>query len=752
MSNTKFTAFWAVNGDLEIQKLTAQLKEMKEYGFDGVIFHPRFYTDCPPFMGKDYLQILSETILCAKRLGLEFWIYDENGWPSGSGNGKVLEQFPDSTCQWLEYENQTVILKEKRSFNTFCREQMSCFIRIIYDGYRLGLSPEAFSYVKGFFSDETGFLDGHGAASSGGVPWCPEASKRFESQYHTPLSAVWDNLFTESGNYREIRSLYWQILSDILADSFYGPINEWCHKYGKRYTAHLKGEENLFFQIPYSGSAFWNLKNVDMPAVDALERYPGNHYYPRIASSLSRQFGDGECLAEAFGGSGWGLSPADFEHYIDWLCECGINHFTLHLWQYDKNAASIRDWPPNIPVGLNWKDCFFDLINTCKAKWAQSGYKPNHTVVIAPMRAVMSHFNPADALLVNEHNGDGVPPCRAGEISSRFASFIEQLYRDGVSFDVTEERIAEEFGTVNNGRLQIGNAVYDNVIASSDCCWSGTFIDTLESSGILQLDTDVDWRFVQTALNTYCLEEKSGSVPFCLSNISGQWFLTFSDKPDCIKVMGRRLEPVLKEGSWTAELPSEILSEAKEHKELSWEIDSAGSPFVFLRGPFLVRNRIAYQKARSADQVMTTGSFYLADYPENQEECLLINPHDLITSGFPFAQEPVVLERTVTVSGDGLLHFEDISADCISVTVDGCNKGFLWGAHTTIGKIAPGRHLVRIALYPSTFNVYGPRSHMDGDRHLTSPFQYSGEKSFADYADATRCTLSDWKHFRKFGI
>ena len=97
-----FLSFWAINGALGAEKLAAQLREMKQMGFDGTIFHSRFYPGTPPYLGQDYLRILSQTILCAKALGLEFWLYDENGWPSGNGDGRVLRRFPDSVCAWLE--------------------------------------------------------------------------------------------------------------------------------------------------------------------------------------------------------------------------------------------------------------------------------------------------------------------------------------------------------------------------------------------------------------------------------------------------------------------------------------------------------------------------------------------------------------------------------------------------------------------------------------------------------------------------
>lgn len=233
---------------------------------------------------------------------------------------------------------------------------MKYFVGTVYDGYRLGLHPEAFDYVTGFFSDEVGFLYGHGVSiKNGGVPWCEEAGERYEKLYHEDVMEKLELLFVEKEGYHQFRYRYWQILTDLLAESFYQNCNDWCVRYGKRYTAHLKAEENLFFQTSCSGSVCWNLKNVNVPAVDALERYPGNHYYPVIASTLAKQFYDGESLAEALGGSGWGLSPENLENYVDWLAGSGINNMVFHLWQYNRSSASVRDWPPNIPMGLTWR-------------------------------------------------------------------------------------------------------------------------------------------------------------------------------------------------------------------------------------------------------------------------------------------------------------------------------------------------------------------------------------------------------------
>ena len=82
-----FLAFWAVNDRLKPERMMGQLSDMKEMGFHGTIFHPRYYPGIPAYMSEEYLELLSRLILHAKQIGLQFWIYDENGWPSGSADG-----------------------------------------------------------------------------------------------------------------------------------------------------------------------------------------------------------------------------------------------------------------------------------------------------------------------------------------------------------------------------------------------------------------------------------------------------------------------------------------------------------------------------------------------------------------------------------------------------------------------------------------------------------------------------------------
>lgn len=736
-----FLTFWAINGALDSQRLKQQLREMKQSGFDGAIFHPRYYPDTPPFMGAEYLRILSEAILEAKALGLEFWIYDENGWPSGSGNGQVLARYPDSQCQWLVLRDGQVCLESRTSFNTFRRDEMQFFIRTIYDGYRLGLAPEAFDYVTGFFSDEVGFLDGHGASiDKGGIPWCEEAAERVRAELGTFRPEL---LFLEGDGSAEMRWHYWQAITDVLAESFYEAVNSWCEQYGKLFTAHLKGEENIFFQIPCSGSCYPHLMRINTPAVDALERYPGNPYYPRIGSSLARQFHDGECLAEALGGSGWGLTPQDVERYIDWLAGCGVNRFAFHLWQYDRSSASVRDWPPNIPQGLNWREATPALIARIKAKWADHERTPK-VLLVAPVRGCMARFDPREAMVLNEHNGDGVPDTPAGQISRAFSALTEMLHQSGVDFDVTEERVIEQHGSVAEGALSLGKACYTTVIAGDDCLWEKP--DALSGVHFLKV-ADLTWRYAGLAgCNQFPVTwDASMQARVRMTAPLSGLRIRILDAVDCLTVNGTKLHGTHQADGWYYAIPDALLKCGEISLCIRPLADGEQQPFAFVEGMFLVKNELPYVSA-DRRQWWAEDRFYLAPM-QGDIDCT-----DLSSAGFPFCRNGVEVTALRYADGQGQLQLGHPDADAALVQT-GSTVQWVWGEDWRVKTDLPEDfHQVRLRLIPSTFNTYGPHHYYQGDRHLTSPAQYTGEKNFADAADAPDFTHVPQWHLMRFGI
>lgn len=748
----KFLSLWAINGTLKLEELRRQLCELKELGFDGVIFHPRNYPESPAYLSGLYMEILSELILYAKEIQMEFWIYDENGWPSGSANGMVLEQYQECVCQWLEYEQGEVRICSRKAVNTLDKKAMDLFIEITYEGYRKGLKEEAFQYINGFFSDEVGFLDGHGVSvENGGIPWEDSIRQIYFERYQEDICEKWRLLFEEGEDHQKVRYRYWQILTELLADNFYARLNKWCSQYGKKYTAHLKAEENLFFQIPYSGSTFWNLKNINLPAIDALERYPGNHYYPRIASSLSKQFYDGECLAEAIGGSGWGLSPEDMERYVDWLAESGITTFAFHIAQYKLDSPAVRDWPPSIPFGLNWKHVIKPLFGKLREKWNACGNDWKGVLLVAPTRAVMAEFIPQEAMVLNEHNGAGVPDSKAGRISNRFSDLAETCYWSGMEYDVTEERVLEHYGEIRENGLRLGNAVYHTVIFGQGCLWEQPEkAKKLLEKGIAVEGEEFSWKFVKAGKNQILLPKTDAAIPWRCKKIISDLSIYMLDMPEAVYVNGVDLGFEEENGKYLTRIPLEVIKKSYQSGELSIRIETTEKePFIYLQGDFRVKNKRGYVE-KDSRQLLGSPEFYLSDSAEEFDE--EVDCSDFISSGYPFYKGSIKVKSSVFAGSNQKVVLPDVHGDCARVWVDDEYHGVIWGPQWEISGIEEGIHKIELELTANTFNAFGPHHHVDGDRGLVSPCQYSGERNFADRKDAPENTKIVQYHFRKFGI
>ena len=122
-------------------------------------------------------------------------------------------------------------------------------------------------------------------------------------------------------------------------------------------------------------------------------------------------------------------------------------------------------------MGLTWRETAPKVFERLKQRWNGIVGRHNHILIVAPARGVMASFNPADAMVINEHNGAGTPPAESGRISTVFSEFVEQCFEMGMQYDVTEERIVETYGNVEHGVLHIGNVGYDIVIEGQGCFW-----------------------------------------------------------------------------------------------------------------------------------------------------------------------------------------------------------------------------------------------------------------------------------------
>ncbi len=220
-----------------------------------------------------------------------------------------------------------------------------------------------------------------------------------------------------------------------------------------------------------------------------------------------------------------------------------------------------------------------------------------------------------------------------------------------------------------------------------------------------------------------------------------------------IRVNGRDLPVVREKDLFVAVIPD---GTTKGHNKLRLEVKlleyRKEVPVAFLRGRFAAASLSAFA-AKDERQLMTKGPFLLTPLSEATAD-----GRDLIASGFPFSRAPIQAGKRIKFDEhcrNGALKITGIRGDAAHVQLNGADLGWCWGPDWTIRipfELGAGSHDLLIALYPSTFNAYGPHRHVDGDRHLISPDQYRGVKNFADHPVAPDVTLGEQWHFVRWGI
>lgn len=80
--------FWALNNNLDKEKMKKQLDYFEEMGIGGAHMHCRTGLDID-YMSDEYLEHIKAVVERAKEKGMKAYLYDEDRWPSGFGGGLV---------------------------------------------------------------------------------------------------------------------------------------------------------------------------------------------------------------------------------------------------------------------------------------------------------------------------------------------------------------------------------------------------------------------------------------------------------------------------------------------------------------------------------------------------------------------------------------------------------------------------------------------------------------------------------------
>ncbi len=470
--------FWSWNNELDEEKLVSQIVEMKEVGVGGFIMHARSGLKTE-YLGEKWFSCIDACLKKAKELGLDAWVYDENGWPSGFAGGLLLENEKyrvrflrysvkdyfdnDAFCIYKKTENgYSRIFGEENGLTEYhCiylvvspsttdilnPEVVDEFIKVTHERYYERFKDSFGKELTGFFTDEPQFY-------RWATPYTHTAEKAYSDKYGEDIKDGLIYLFIHDEKGYVFRNRYFTLLNYLYVENFYKKIYKWCDDHGCKLTGHSVEESGLFMQMWGGAAVMPTYEYEHIPAIDCLARRCIGDLAPKQVSSVAAQLGKKYILTETFGCSGYDSTPRELAAIANQQYFNGINITCQHLLPYSIAGQGKYDHPPVFSKHSGWwKE--FKIFNDYFAKLGYITANTTETYdvgVIHPMRGIYLDY-------VRSEDYESVKT-----IEDAFNNLLSELRKNGIRYQLIDESILERHGKINDDKLVCGKCAYDTVI------------------------------------------------------------------------------------------------------------------------------------------------------------------------------------------------------------------------------------------------------------------------------------------------
>ncbi|MCC6155062.1 MAG: hypothetical protein IT367_14950, partial [Candidatus Hydrogenedentes bacterium] len=530
--------FWLWNAPLEPQVLRAQLRDMNAHGAKSVCMLPMphaFRPDStnngldPDYLTPKYFEHVKFAVDEAAQLGMNWWLYDEGGWPSGQALGKVTEGHPEFARRavvretiaadkpfavpsdalalvvdmpeakvvapgetWTPATPNDVAYLYKFSqggpADLLNANAVARFIEITHEAYAKVIAEHFGKTIRFTFTDEPAVA----------MPRPPDHFSWFEgidARYGALASRSFvedlPQFFVEpkaeiSPSTARARLDLYDATSKQFADAYFTGLKNWVRAHGLGSGGHLGGEDETLGAVKHGfGHVMRPLREMDVPGVDLIWRqvFPGRENqsnFPVYAASAAHQNGTRYAFTESFCVYGNGLTPAQMKWLVDYQYIRGINLSVFGCYPLTTRDHHMTGERPHFgPMNPQW-----DHLNGLHTYIARLGY----TLSIGKPLVRTALYYPARDMWALGMNATAA-------VNSFDALAMELLARQ-CAYDIVDDDVLST-ARIEGKELIVGAMRYDTVVCG-ETMW-------MHTASRERLD-----QFAETGGNVWCAQHAPG--------------------------------------------------------------------------------------------------------------------------------------------------------------------------------------------------------------------------------------------------
>ena len=391
--------FWN-NTEVTAAQVETQLQGNRDQsGYGGLAPLPFGKNFTPKYLSEAYFSLYGVAVEKARALGMFLTIYDEYGFPSGSGGAhmgdgipRFKNKYPDGTLKRLDKHEEDVAgpgtyakpipqgtlmslvamnvdtkervdLTDKVSHGSISwsiptgswkimtfvcvldgdtnvdylePDQVAKYIDMVYKPYYEKFSKDFGATISGAFYDEPTMYRAQGRV------WTDRFNEKFVAAHGfspTPYyPALWYDIGPET---QAARNYLWGFRAELYAAGFMKTIQDWCTAHGGIPLLGHQDQENIKNPVGISGDLMKSYQYQDVPGIDKIGWDNDPEGYYKIVSSVAYNWDKAQVMTETYGAMGnlgWDrLYAIVMEQYAK-----GINNFVPHGVWYNLEDITYR--------------------------------------------------------------------------------------------------------------------------------------------------------------------------------------------------------------------------------------------------------------------------------------------------------------------------------------------------------------------------------------------------------------------------